>query len=188
MGNSGTLEQEPLKEILKGQYWAALAMLKECIDLCPEDEWDSKAYTNQFWQVAYHALFFTHYYMQPSSENFHPWEGHQSDNQNPDGIAPPPEEIDPSKTLPIIPKPYSKAEVLRYWNICEQSVGPAIDAMDLSSRNSGFSWYRVSKLEHQLINLRHTQHHTAQLADRLRKSANIGIRWVGSRTISKDPF
>ena len=57
-----------------------------------------------------------------------------------------------------------------------------MDALDLDSTESGFSWYRMSKLEHQLVNIRHIQHHGAQLADRLRSAADIGIRWVGGRT------
>jgi len=39
----------------------------------------------------------------------------------------------------------------------------------------------MSKLEHQFVNIRHIQHHGAQLADRLRSAANIGIRWVGGQ-------
>jgi hypothetical protein len=37
----------------------------------------------------------------------------------------------------------------------------------------------VSKLEHQLVSIRHLQHHTAQLADRVRTRVGIGIDWVG---------
>ena len=33
--------------------------------------------------------------------------------------------------------------------------------------------------EHQLVNLRHIQHHAAQLADRLRTARDHGVRWVG---------
>ena len=82
--------------------------------------------------------------------------------------------------LPLIPRPYTKAEALEYWNICDQMVGPAIDRMDLDSPTSGFYWYKMSKFEHQLVNLRHVQHHTAQLADRLRHSLGIGTRWIGA--------
>jgi hypothetical protein len=39
----------------------------------------------------------------------------------------------------------------------------------------------MSKLEHQFVNLRHPQHHTGQLADRLRQHADLGVRWVGGR-------
>jgi hypothetical protein len=53
-----------------------------------------------------------------------------------------------------------------------------VDKLDLESPQSGFSWYQMSKLEHQFVNLRHIQHHAAQLADRLRSAADIGIKWV----------
>jgi hypothetical protein len=58
-------------------------------------------------------------------------------------------------------------------------VDKAIDVLDLQSSESGFDWYKMSKLEHQFVNIRHIQHHVAQLGDRLRSSANIGIKWVG---------
>ena len=38
-----------------------------------------------------------------------------------------------------------------------------------------------TKLEHQLIAIRHIQHHTAQLMDRLRAAENVGVDWVGAR-------
>jgi hypothetical protein len=117
--------------------------------------------------------FFTHLYLQPNEAAFRPWEHHQADVQHPDGIAGPP---DPKSTLPLIPEPYTKAEVLVYWSFCETMVDDAVDALDLHSQESGFSWYRVSKLEHQIINVRHLQHHTAQLADRLRSAAGLGTQ------------
>ena len=167
-----------LRTILKSQYHAALAMLRETIERCPDDLWFSKEPANAFWQVAYHALFFTHLYLQPNEAAFRPWESHQSNVQNPDGIAGAP---DPDSDLPLIPRPYTKAEALAYWSICDEMVDSAVDALDLDSPESGFSWYKVPKLEHQIVNLRHIEHHMAQLADRLRASAGIGIQWVGAR-------
>jgi DinB superfamily len=165
-----------LRTILKSQYHAALAMLRETIERCPEDLWVSEEQTNAFWQVAYHTLFFAQLYMLEDAKSFDGWAGHQRDVQHPDGIAGPP---DPESRLPLIPRPYTKAETLAYWNICDQMVDAAIDRMDLERADSGFYWYRMSKFEHQLVNLRHIQHHTAQLADRLRHSLGIGTRWVG---------
>jgi hypothetical protein len=60
-----------------------------------------------------------------------------------------------------------------------------VDALDLDSPESGFSWYQVPELEHQLVNLRHMQHHTAQLADRLRSAAGVGVRWVQKGTTAR---
>ena len=115
----------------------------------------------------------------PEEAAFRPWKGHQADVQNPDGLAP--EDEDVSAGLPLIPKPYARDEVLAYWRSCDDMVDDAVDALDLQSPNSGFGWYHMSKLEHQLVNLRHIQHHAAQLADRLRAATDTGIRWVGAR-------
>ena len=164
------------KPVLKNQYHAALAGLGEAIQRCPENVWESKDHLNAFWQIAYHTLFFTHFYLQQNEEAFRPWEHQQSAVQHPDGIPGP---ADPDSSLPLIPNPYTQAQVLDYWKFCDQMVDEAVDRLDLENPECGFSWYKMSKLEHQLVNLRHIQHHTAQLADRLRSAANIGIRWVG---------
>jgi hypothetical protein len=166
-----------LRSVLKSQYHASLTMLGEAIQRCPDKVWSGTDQTNAFWQIAYHALFFTHLYLQPDEAAFCPWEHHQGSVQHPDGIAGPP---DPNSSLPLIPKPYAKAEVLEYWTFCDQMIDDAVDKLDLESSQSGFWWYRMSKLEHQFVNLRHIQHHAAQLADRLRSAAGVGIKWVGS--------
>jgi hypothetical protein len=54
------------------------------------------------------------------------------------------------------------------------------DALDLDADASGFPWYRTSKLDHQIVNIRHIQHHAAQLADRLRAYSNVGTKWAGA--------
>jgi hypothetical protein len=153
-------------------------MLHEAIERCPEHLWLSTEHRNAFWQVAYHTLYFAHLYLQRSEADFVPWEQHQSHVQHPDGI---PGRADPTSRLPLIPSPYTKSQVLAYWRRCDDMVDACIDRMDLNDASSGFSWYRISKLEHQIVSIRHIEHHTAQLADRLRAAADIGIRWIGSR-------
>lgn len=165
-----------LREILKSQYHAALAMLREAIEQCPDDLWLDDRPKNAFWQVAYHTLFFAHVYMGPDAASFPRWAEHQRDNQNEDGI---PGDPDPASPLPLMPRPYTKDQALRYWAIVDESVDRAVDALDLTRPDCGFHWYTMSKLEHQFVSLRHIQHHTAQLADRLRAARNIGIRWRG---------
>ncbi len=49
--------------ILISQYQASLEMLKQTITQCPESVWNAASDKNKFWQVAYHALFFTHQYL-----------------------------------------------------------------------------------------------------------------------------
>ena len=169
---------EQLRSVLKSQYHASLAMLREAVERCPDTTWYDTTPTNAFWQIAYHALFFAQFYMQPDEHTFVAWARHQANVQNPDGIA---GEPDPKSTRPLIPQPYSRADVLAYWDYCDQQVDEWVEALDLTRKDSGFSWYSVSKLEHQIVNIRHIQHHAAQLADRLRAVHDIGVRWAGSR-------
>ena len=169
---------DDLRAVLKSQYHASLAMLHEAIERCPEDVWLSAEQKNAFWQVAYHTLFFTHLYLHRDYASFRPWRGHQRNVQHEDGIGGP---ADPNSPLPLIPVPYTKAQALEYWALCDGMVDETIDNVDLASPECGFHWYRMSKLEHQFVNIRHVQHHTAQLADRLRAAVDIGVTWVGGR-------
>jgi hypothetical protein len=153
-------------------------MLRQAIDLCPDGLWTSTAHLNPCWQVAYHVLFFAHAYTSRDQASFRPWEHHQADVQYPDAIPGAP---DPSSKLPLVARPYTKAEVLAYWRFVDERIDAAVDDLDLSSPESGFPRYRFPKLEHQLVNLRHIQHHTAQLATRLRTELNVGVDWVGAR-------
>src|SRR5512143_1044451 len=66
---------------LKGQYHAALAMLREAIAQCPDDLWTADTYPIAFWRVAYHTLFFTHLYLQPDEQSFRPWAHHRDEYQ-----------------------------------------------------------------------------------------------------------
>ena len=65
------------REPIIAQYLAALAMLKQSILACPETIWDRPDDPTTFSQVAYHALFFTHLYLQESEHAFRVWSGHR---------------------------------------------------------------------------------------------------------------
>jgi hypothetical protein len=165
-----------LARVLESQYHAALAMLRDAIEQCPDELWFDTRPRNAFWQVAYHALFFAHLYVGQDVDSFVRWAEHQRDNQNEDGIA---GEPDPASTLPLIPTPYTKEQALRYWAIVDGMIDATVDGLDLRRRDCGFPWYKMTKLEHEILSIRHLQHHTAQLLDRLRAARDVGIRWVG---------
>ena len=175
-----------LRTVLKSQYHASLAMLRQALEKCPDDLWYSQEQVNAFWQTAYHTLFFTHLYLQPNFAAFKPWKHHQANVQHEDGHTGP---ADPNSTLPLIPEPYTREQVLDYWSFCDGMVDDAVDAVDLLSPESGFYWYKLGKLEHQIINIRHIQLGAAQLAARLRSTLNVGVEWVSAgsraRTLQK---
>jgi len=165
-----------LRAILKSQYHAALGMLRQAVEQCPDQLWSSTEHPNAFWHVAYHTAFVTYVYLQPDFESFHPWQNHREGAQFL-GPVPGSPELRPKKD-----EPYSKVEVLEFLRLCKDAVEGAVDRLDLGAPESGFSWYKMSKLEHQLVNLRHVQHHAGQLADRLRRAANVGVEWIGGKS------
>jgi hypothetical protein len=169
-----------LRSAFKSQFHAALAMLRQAIERCPEDLWSSRDYANPFWRIAYHTLYYTHLYLQPHVSAFRPWEHHQTRIQDLDEIPAPPE-IEDLCELPHRPpqtgEPYTKAQVLEYWSVCERMVD-GVDALNVLDSESGFPWHRMPKAEHQIMSIRHIQHHTAQLGVRLREAADTPIDWV----------
>jgi hypothetical protein len=158
-----------LQSAMQSQYHACLRMLWTAIRRCPDDLWTSRhGHANPYWRIAYHTLFYTHLYLQANNRIFRPWEHHQRGIQHMERWR---------KTWRV----YSKAEVLAYWRICESMIDDAVDALDLTAPQSGFSWYKIPKLEHQIVNIRHIQYHEAQLADRLREAIGAGVGWADAR-------
>lgn len=153
-----------LQAILKSQYHAALATLRQPIERCPDELWTADGHANPVWRIAYHTLFFTHFYLQKNHESFTPWEHDRADAHRLGEATPP---------------AYTRAQVLDYWQFCNAMVDPAVDALDLAAADCGFPWYPMGKLEHQLVNIRHIQHHAAQLADRVRMACGADFDWVG---------
>lgn len=157
-----------LKPALKGQYHAALDMLRWAVEDCPADMWVEGVPPRTFWRLAYHTLFFTHLYLQVRYEDFTPWALHRDEVEG-----------DPDRER-IDAKPYSRAEVMAYWEIVDAMVDPQIDRFDLSSPESGIPWYPIPKLDHQILNIRHIQEHTGQLRDRLLE-AGLDQKWCTKR-------
>lgn len=158
---------------LKGQYHAALAMLRAAIEQCPDDLWTAEAEAAAFWRVAYHTLYFADLYLQPDERAFRPCQFHRANHQYLGPLPWPPHD------QPEIGTPYTKAQVLDYWRICDEMVDAAVDHADLDAAQCGFSWYALPKLDHQLNNIRHIQHHAALLSGRVRQATGVVIEWVG---------
>lgn len=162
-----------IRAVLKSQYHAALKALRLCIVQCPEEMWADQADgPAPFWRVAYHTLFYTHFYSQQEAEQFQPW---AKNWRGVETLAGMPAEC---QEAPRPFSPYSRAEMLEYWQMCDDRIDADIDTLDLEASQCGFPWYTMGTLEHQLVNLRHIQHHAAILSARLRRTAGIQIAWV----------
>ena len=156
-----------MKAVIKSQYRASLAMLRQAVEQCPESLWSDESYINPFWRVAYHTLIYTHFYLGQNEEAFVPWEKHREGMQLLGASAP-------------VAAPYSREEMLSYLADCLAQVELQVDTMDLSAR-SGFDWLPFNKLALQFYNIRHVQQHTGELSERLGAHGEIEVRWVGMK-------
>jgi hypothetical protein len=161
-----------VKETIKSQYDASLEMLKQAIVKCPESRWANQEDKNKFWHVAYHALFYTHLYLQPSGGDFTPWAKHRPEHEFLGPVPWPPHK------QPEIGEPYSKEEILEYHQVCCQQVEEQVSSLNLDAE-SGFDWLPFNKMELQFYNIRHLQHHTGELCERLGAREKIDVDWVG---------
>jgi hypothetical protein len=164
-----------LRQALKEQYHAGLAMLAECVEKCPEGIWLEGEHPRTFWRIAFHAAFFTHLYLGQNEAAFQPWPGQR------EGIHPrlweSPAEVEPYE-LPEGAEIYGKNEILDYIRFIDALIDPTVDRLDLDADETGFSWYpNMSKLSHELMNLRHTQGHVGQLSELL-MARGIDTDWV----------
>jgi hypothetical protein len=74
--------------------------------------------------------------------------------------------------------PYTKIELIEYLELVDARIDSQVDLIDLTSQESGFHWYKMPKLDHQIVNIRHIQEHAGQLRDRLLE-AGFDPRWIG---------
>jgi hypothetical protein len=164
---TGVLDLERVITIVWRQFGATIDMLENAIDACPAEVWDvpERPVDRQFWYLAYHTLFFLDYYVADTREGFRP---------------PPPftlDELDPAGVYPD--RTYSKSELKSYLEYGRRRCRETLAALT-AERAFALAETRpeLSVLEHALYNLRHVQHHAAQLNLLLRQSIDAAPRWV----------
>ena len=161
-----------LHPIIQSQYLAALEMLRRAIAKCPDVLWNDETDQNRFWLLSYHALFYTHLYLQPTGADFTPWEKARENVEFMGHLpGPPHDEVE-------IGEPYTKEEILEYLAFCEAQVKTHTPSLDPEA-SSGFDWIPLNKLELQFYNIRHLMLHTGELSERLWAKCGIEGNWIG---------
>lgn len=149
------------------QYGAAIDMLKDAIERCPDRLWTAVLWNDpddvrygQCWFVAYHTLFWLDLFLTGSEE----------------GYMPPPPFIRGS--LPE--HPYTKEQILGYLDQCRSRCQTTIAALTeaQAQQRCVFEWMELSFLELQLYSMRHVQEHAAQLSLVLGQHQVTGVDWI----------
>ena len=163
-----------MKDCLWKQFGAAIDMLHNAIAMWPEEKWETK---KRFFYVAYHTLVFLEYYLtNPAPKDFSaklPFT--ESEALVEDCV----DDVLPNRI-------YSRQELLGYLQSSREKCREAITA--LTEENINDRW--ISPLGHRnykilellLYNMRHVQHHAAQLNMMLRQEINNAPDWIGRAT------
>jgi hypothetical protein len=149
-------------EAIRSQFGASIDMLGNAINMCPPANWDNR---NRFWYHAFHCIFFLDYYLTPDPAEFRP--------------PPPFTESEFEDRMP--PRTYTKEELLTYLDLCRSKCRQFLDLKgDLTARRwvnmSGTMDYSFPEI--LLYNMRHVQHHAAQLNLLLRQETDDAPDWV----------
>jgi hypothetical protein len=162
-----------IKESLWKQFGASIDMLHNAIERCPNDRWNTK---KKFLFLSYHTLIFLEYYLTfPADHNFSPALPY-TENDDWEKIEGAVDDLIPAKY-------YTKEEILNYLHSCREKCHRRISSLDEDNvqerwiDESGRKNY--SALEILLYNMRHVQHHAAQLNMMLRQEINDAPNWVG---------
>jgi uncharacterized damage-inducible protein DinB len=159
------------RTMIWSQFGAAIDMLENAMRACPKELWYDRSRRPEFWYVAFHTLFFLDLYLSEGEEGFSP---------------PAPFTLDEMDTAGIFPeRPYTEAELFSYLthgrDKCRRVIADLTVARAL--QRCGFSWLELSVTELLLYNMRHVQHHAAQLNMLIRQAGGTPPRWV-RKTVS----
>ena len=154
------------RAIIWQQFGAAIDMLENALLACPDELWGDRSKQPEFWYVVYHTLFWLDLYLSDSVEGFAPPGPFTLDEMDPAGLLP--------------ERVYTKDELLTYLGHGRKKCRTTIEALtdEKARQRCGFEWVDVSVAELLLYNMRHVQHHAAQLNLILRQTIGSAPRWV----------
>jgi len=160
-----------LKTPIWQQFGAAIDMLENAMIACPEKLWSDRSQRPEFWYLVFHTLFFLDFYLSDSDKGFAPPAPFTLDELDPAGILP--------------DRPYTKQELQAYFDYDRDKCRARIEALTDQNARQRCEFERpdVTVLELLFYNMRHVQHHAAQLNLILRQTIDSAPLWVAKTKI-----
>ena len=154
------------REILWQQLGAAIDMLENAMLACPDKVWGDRSRQPEFWYVAFHVLWWLDLYLSESLKKFTPPHPYTLDELDPAGLFP--------------DRVYTKEELLSYLEHGRKKCRKTLETLtdEKAHQVCRFEWIEGSVAELYLYNMRHVQHHAAQLNLILRQTIDSAPRWV----------
>jgi hypothetical protein len=158
---------------LKSQLLASLYMLKDCIDRCPDKEWNERHNDYPFSQIIFHTLFDCDLNLSENEEELKEQIFHRENRQEYGNY----EELDDR----IKENLYERIFITKYYKHCLVKIEEKLKnrtSDELLLPNSDF-YKSMTKMERYVNCIRHTQHHVAQLGLRLQFITGKEMDWIG---------
>jgi hypothetical protein len=143
------------------QFAVAIDSLGDALRNCPDELWEVQLWQDEpdqwvaagfssFWYLGYHTIFWLDLYLTGAEEGFAP---------------PEPFDLVEMEANEVLPRVYSREELLGYLDICRQRCQETILSMSVEQAYHvcSFPWGEVPFAELMLYTMRHVQEHAAQL-------------------------
>jgi len=166
--------EDKWKVVVWQQFGATIDMLENAMHACPGELWNDRTQQPEFWYLVYHTLFWLDFYLSDSASSFVPPLPFTLDEMDPEGVLP--------------EHPYTTDELQNYLEHGREKCRGLIAALNEErvAKNVAIGSFEGSRMELLLYNLRHVQHHAAQLNLILRQQIGSAPRWIRrtSRTLN----
>lgn len=166
------MDNKTIAAILASQYEASLGMLRQAVERVPEEFWNDDEHANPNWQIAYHVIWGVRFYLGATAEDYVPFKNAVEGAESLGGTQ---KWENPDEGI-IVEGSHTKEELLSFIDQTEDELLSAIKALPFDEP-SGFEWYPYSRLELHINSIRHIQHHTAQIIERLKAKGIAGFPW-----------
>ena len=167
---------EILRQNLWSQFGAAIDMLENVIELCTDDFLQSH---QKFFYITFHILIFLDYYLTIPPKGFVPFLSF---------TEVPKDEIPANAIDDLLPdRFYTKSELITYLKLSRVKCKNLIKRLEKEPGLRFIEELEVGAMDYSAIeilfyNMRHVQHHTAQLNMLLRTEMNHSVKWIGRTT------
>lgn len=155
------------------QFKAGIKMLRDVISKTPEALWNNEEQeeNKRTWRLLYHTIWSLQFYLNPAPSDALFWKQAIPGAESLGGAW-----EDPSSKT-IVEGVNTKEELLGFLDDIEKNLQQNVEALPLED-SSGFEWYPYSRLELHINTIRHLQHHTGQIIERLKANGINGFNWA----------
>ena len=155
-----------MQDAIQQQFGAAIDALDGTVRAFPDAAWTTGERWHQPWYLTFHTLFWLDLYLSESATDYVPPAPFTCSELEPD----------------VFPeRPYTKQELLAWLQPCREALAARLSSIsndEGAHRRCRLPWGEMGAAELLLYNLRHVQHHAAQLNMLIRQKGGEPASWV----------